>query len=140
MSQITVVGNLTAAPELRYTQSGLPVASFTVAVNRGKDDKKETDFHRCQVWREMAEHVAALEKGTRVVATGTLKQRSFETREGEKRQSWEIDVFALGSDLRFATAQVTRTDAGTPREASSPTPANSEPSTGGWAASDETPF
>jgi single stranded DNA-binding protein len=93
---ITVVGNLTSDPELRYTQNGLAVANFTIAstprsFDRASNDWKDGDalFLRASVWREFAEHVAgSLTKGSRVIATGRLKQRSYETKEGEKRTSW----------------------------------------------------
>lgn len=114
---ITVVGNLTADPELRYTQSGLAVANFTIAstprsFDRATNDWKDGDalFLRASVWREFAEHVAgSLTKGTAVIAQGRLKQRSYETAEGEKRTSIELEVESIGPDLRRATAQVTRT-------------------------------
>jgi single-strand DNA-binding protein len=114
---ITVVGNLTADPELRYTQNGLAVANFTIAstprsFDRASNDWKDGDalFLRASVWREFAEHVAgSLTKGSRVIATGRLKQRSYETKEGEKRTSIELEVDEIGPSLRYATAQVTRT-------------------------------
>lgn len=114
---ITVVGNLTSDPELRYTQSGLAVANFTIAstprsFDRASNDWKDGDalFLRASVWREFAEHVAgSLTKGSRVIATGRLKQRSYETKEGEKRTSIELEVDEIGPSLRYATAQVTRT-------------------------------
>ena len=114
---ITVVGNLTSDPELRYTQNGLAVANFTIAstprnFDRASNDWKDGDalFLRASVWREFAEHVAgSLTKGSRVVATGRLKQRSYETKEGEKRTSIELEVDEIGPSLRYATAQVTRT-------------------------------
>ncbi|MCW4459125.1 single-stranded DNA-binding protein [Microbacterium sp. MPKO10] len=113
---ITVVGNLTADPELRYTQSGLAVANFTIASTPRTFDRQANEwkdgealFLRASVWREFAEHVAgSLTKGSRVVAQGRLKQRSFETREGEKRTVIELDVDEIGPSLRYATAQVTR--------------------------------
>jgi single-strand DNA-binding protein len=113
---ITVVGNLTGDPELRYTQNGLAVANFTIAstprnFDRAANDWKDGDplFLRASVWREFAEHVAgSLTKGSRVVATGRLKQRSYETKEGEKRTSIELEVDEIGPSLRYATAQVTR--------------------------------
>jgi single-strand DNA-binding protein len=113
---ITVVGNLTSDPELRYTQGGLAVANFTIAstprsFDRASNDWKDGDalFLRASVWREFAEHVAgSLTKGSRVVATGRLKQRSYETKEGEKRTSIELEVDEIGPSLRYATAQVTR--------------------------------
>jgi single-strand DNA-binding protein len=120
---ITVVGNLTADPELRYTQNGLAVANFTIAstpkvLDRRTNEWKDGDalFLRASVWREFAEHVAgSLTKGARVIATGRLKQRSYETQQGEKRTSMELEVDEIGASLRFATAQVTRTAASTPR-------------------------
>jgi single-strand DNA-binding protein len=113
---ITVVGNLTADPELRYTQSGLAVANFTIAstprsFDRATNDWKDGEalFLRASCWREFAEHVAgSLTKGSRVIATGRLKQRSYETKEGEKRTSIELEVDEIGPSLRYATAQVTR--------------------------------
>lgn len=113
---ITVVGNLTADPELRYTQSGLAVANFTIAstprsFDRASNEWKDGEalFLRASVWREFAEHVASsLTKGSRVIAQGRLKQRSYETKEGEKRTSIELEVDEIGPSLRYATAQVTR--------------------------------
>jgi single-strand DNA-binding protein len=117
---ITVVGNLTADPELRYTQNGLAVANFTIAstprnFDRATNDWKDGEalFLRASCWREFAEHVAgSLTKGSRVVATGRLKQRSYETKEGEKRTSIELEVDEIGPSLRYATAQVTRASSG----------------------------
>lgn len=117
---ITVVGNLTADPELRYTQNGLPVANFTIAstprnFDRAANEWKDGEalFLRASVWREFAEHVAgSLTKGSRVIATGRLKQRSYETREGEKRTAIELEVDEIGPSLRYATAQVTRAAGG----------------------------
>jgi single-strand DNA-binding protein len=117
---ITVVGNLTADPELRYTQTGLAVANFTIAstprtFDRAANDWKDGDalFLRASCWREFAEHVAgSLTKGSRVIATGRLKQRSYETKEGEKRTSIELEVDEIGPSLRYATAQVTRAAGG----------------------------
>ena len=114
---ITVVGNLTSDPELRYTQNGLAVANFTIAstprsFDRASNDWKDGDalFLRASVWREFAEHVAgSLTKGSRVIATGRLKQRSYETKEGEKRTSIELEIDEIGPSLRYATAQITRT-------------------------------
>jgi single-strand DNA-binding protein len=119
---ITVVGNLTADPELRYTQNGLAVANFTIAstprtFDRASNDWKDGEalFLRASVWREFAEHVAgSLTKGSRVVATGRLRQRSYETKEGEKRTSIELEVDEIGPSLRYATAQVTRATSGGP--------------------------
>ena len=113
---VTVVGNLTADPELRYTQNGLPVANFTIASTPRNFDRQANEwkdgealFLRASVWREFAEHVAgSLTKGSRVIATGRLKQRSYETREGEKRTSIELEVDEIGPSLRYATATVIR--------------------------------
>lgn len=115
-NQQTIVGNLTSDPELRFTQSGLPVVSFTIASTPRVFDKqageyKDGDplFLRASAWRDFAEHIAnSLTKGTRVVATGRLKQNSYETKEGEKRTSIELEVDAIGPDLRYATATVVR--------------------------------
>ena len=114
---ITVIGNLTGDPELRFTPSGAAVANFTVAStprtfdcqsNEWKDG--DTLFLRCSIWREAAESVAeSLTKGTRVIVTGRLVQRSYETREGEKRTVYELQVDEVGPSLRYATAKVTRT-------------------------------
>ena len=114
---ITVVGNLTADPELRYTQSGVPVANFTIAstprtFDRASGEWKDGEalFLRASVWRDFAEHVAgSMTKGMRVIAQGNLRQRNYETREGERRTSIELDVQEIGPSLRYATAQVTRT-------------------------------
>ena len=117
---ITVVGNLTADPELRFTPSGAAVASFTVASTPRNFDRQTNEwkdgealFLRCSIWRQAAENVAeSLQRGMRVVVTGRLKQRSFETREGEKRTVIELDVDEVGPSLRYATAKVNRTQRG----------------------------
>src|SRR5688572_215385 len=111
---LTVVGNLTADPELRFTQSGAAVASFTVASTPRNFDKnsgewKDGDalFLRCNVWRQVAENVAeSLKRGNRVLVSGRLRQRSFETKEGEKRTVVELEVDEIGPSLRYATAKV----------------------------------
>jgi single-strand DNA-binding protein len=113
---ITVVGNLTADPELRYTQNGLAVANFTIASTPRTFDRQANEwkdgealFLRASCWREFAEHVAgSLTKGSRVIAQGRLKQRSYETKEGEKRTTMELEVDEIGPSLRYATASVTR--------------------------------
>lgn len=114
---VTIVGNLTAEPELRFTASGQAVTNFTVAQTPRVFSKQqnewvdgETLYVRCSVWREMAENVAeSLTKGMRVVVTGRLEARSFETRDGEKRTNWEVQVDEVGPSLRYATAKVART-------------------------------
>jgi single-strand DNA-binding protein len=113
---ITVVGNLTADPELRFTPSGAAVANFTVASTPRIYDRQsgewkdgEALFLRCNIWREAAENVAeSLTRGARVIVSGRLKQRSFETREGEKRTVVEVEVDEIGPSLRYATAKVNK--------------------------------
>src|SRR6266513_1906813 len=117
---ITVVGNLTADPELRFTPSGAAVANFTVAstqriFDRQSNEWKDGDalFMRCSIWREAAENVAeSLTRGSRVIVQGRLKQRSYETREGEKRTVVELEVDEIGPSLKYATAKVNRTQRG----------------------------
>ena len=113
---ITIVGNLTADPEMRFTPSGAAVASFTVASTPRTFDRQagewkdgETLFMPCQAWRQMAENIAeSLTKGTRVIVQGRLVQRSFTTREGENRTVVEMQVDEIGPSLRYAKAQVQR--------------------------------
>ena len=113
---ITVVGNLVADPELRWTANGAAVANFTVASTPRTFDRQanqwvdgEALFLRCSVWKEAAENVAeSLTKGMRVIVQGRLKARSYDDRDGNKRTSWEMDVDEVGPALRFATAKVTR--------------------------------
>ncbi|GLZ33077.1 single-stranded DNA-binding protein [Lentzea sp. NBRC 105346] len=117
---ITVVGNLTADPELRFTQSGAAVASFTVASTPRTFDRQsgewkdgEALFLRCNVWRQVAENVAeSLTRGSRVLVSGRLRQRSFETKEGEKRTVVELEVDEIGPSLRYATAKVNKVSRG----------------------------
>jgi single-strand DNA-binding protein len=117
---ITVVGNLTNDPELRFTPSGAAVASFTVAstprmLDKATNEWKDGDavFMRCSVWRQYAENVAeSLQKGSRVIVTGRLRQRSYETREGEKRTVMEMEVDEVGPALRYATAKVNKVQRG----------------------------
>lgn len=117
---ITLVGNLTADPELRFTPSGAAVANFTVASTPRTFDRQTNEwrdgdamFLNCAVWRQAAENVAeSLQKGMRVIVQGRLKSRSYETREGEKRTVFEIDVDEIGPALKYATAKVSRTSSG----------------------------
>ena len=117
---ITVIGNLTGDPELRFTPSGAAVANFTIAstprsFDRQSGDWKDGDtlFMRCSIWREAAENVSeTLTKGMRVIAQGRLVQRSFDTREGEKRTVVEMQVDEIGPSLRYASAQVHRASRG----------------------------
>ena len=141
---VTVVGNLTADPELRFTPSGAPVANFTVASTPRTFDKSRNEwvdgdalFMRCALWREAAENVAeTLTKGMRVIVQGRLTQRAYETREGEKRTVVELQVDEIGPSLRYATARVERTQRGGGR---APAPAT-DPWTAAPASSDEPPF
>ena len=159
---ITVVGNLTSDPELSYTQNGLAVANFTIASTPRTFDRAKNEwidgealFLRASVWREFAEHVAgSLTKGSRVIASGRLKQRSYETKEGEKRTSYELDIDEIGPSLRYATASVTRAQSqgGSQRGSAAPVeepwapsiPAAESASGDVWntpaSYSDETPF
>ncbi len=113
---ITVVGNLTDDPELRFTPSGAAVANFTVAstprtLNKQTNEWEDGEamFLRCSVWRQAAENVAeSLQKGARVIVQGRMRARTWETREGEKRTSFEIDVDEIGPSLRWATAKVAK--------------------------------
>ncbi|GAA3534368.1 hypothetical protein GCM10022222_17380 [Amycolatopsis ultiminotia] len=117
---ITVVGNLTSDPELRFTPSGAAVANFTVASTPRTLDRQtgewkdgEALFLRCNIWRQAAENVAeSLTRGARVVVQGRLKQRSFETKEGEKRTVVELEVDEIGPSLRYATAKVNKVSRG----------------------------
>lgn len=154
---ITVVGNLTNDPELRFTPSGAAVASFTVAstprvldkaTNEWKDG--ESVFMRCSVWRQYAENVAeSLQKGARVIVTGRLKQRSYETREGEKRTVMEMEVDEVGPALKYATAKVNKVqrggggfggDSGGAPAAGGDDPWASGPAAASGAGFDEPPF
>ena len=147
---ITVVGNLVEAPTIRFTTNGDAVATFTVAstprtFNRqtGEWGDKDTLFMRCSVWGETAENVAETlaDKGARVIVQGRLVQRSFETREGEKRTVVELQVDEVGPSLRYATAKVTRAQrsgGGFGGNTSSPSPQRQQTEHDPWAS--EAPF
>ena len=113
----TLIGNLTADPELRFTPSGAAVANFTVAATSRTFDKTanqwrdgEALFLRCTLWRQPAENLAeSLRRGDRVIVTGRLRQRSFDTREGDKRTTIELDVDEIGASLKFTTLKLTKT-------------------------------
>lgn len=138
---ITVIGNLTADPELRWTQAGAPVADFTVAStprtydrNAGEWRDGDTLFMRCSVWRETAENVAeSLRKGMRVIVQGRLTQRSYDTQQGERRTVVELQVDEVGPSLRRARAQVTRVQAQAASAPSASAPGSG--GAGGWAPS-----
>lgn len=159
---ITVVGNLTADPELRFTPSGAAVANFTVASTPRIYDRQsgewkdgEALFLRCNIWREAAENVAeSLTRGARVIVQGRLKQRSFETREGEKRTVFEVEVDEIGPSLRYATAKVNKVSrsggggggfgssgggGSAPRSEQKDDPWGSAPASGSFAGSDDEP-
>ena len=158
---ITMIGNLVDDPELRFTPSGAAVAKFRVAstpryldkaTNEWKDG--ESLFLQCQIWRQAAENVAeSLTKGMRVILSGRLKQRSYETKEGEKRTVFEVEVDEVGPSLRNATAKVTRTQRAAGGGAAVPAAvasfnddpwaaASTSPAGGGWGTptTDEPPF
>lgn len=113
---IPVIGNLTGDPELRYTSSGVAVVSFTVATtprvfDRAANEWKDGDslFLKCSAWRELAENIAnSFKKGDRVIAHGTLKQKNWETREGEKRSGVEVEIDEIGPSVRYATVTITK--------------------------------
>ncbi|MFN2517505.1 MAG: single-stranded DNA-binding protein [Jatrophihabitantaceae bacterium] len=158
---ITVVGNLTADPELRFTPSGAAVASFTIAstprsFDRNTNEWKDGEalFLRCSLWRQAAENAAeSLTRGMRVIAQGRLQQRSYETREGEKRTVIELQVDEIGPSLKYASAKVNKTQRGSASgggfgssgsdgggSAPADDPWGSAPAAGGAALSDEPPF
>lgn len=127
-NSVTLVGNLTDEPELRYTPSGAPVVNFRIAVNRSWTDKagerqEQTDFFSIVAWRQLGENVAeSLHKGSRVLVTGRLQSRSWETEDGSRRSVVEVQADEIGASLRFATAEVTKTT-------------RSQPASGEWGES-----
>ena len=157
----TMIGNLVSDPELRFTPSGAAVAKFTVAstpryLDKTTNEWKDGDslFLQCQIWRQAAENVAeSLTKGMRVIVSGRLKQRSYETKEGEKRTVFEVEVDEVGPSLRNATAKVTKTAraaggsntytaaAGSSQSSSTDDPWSAAPVGGGWSTtpSDDAP-
>jgi single-strand DNA-binding protein len=158
---ITVIGNLTGDPELRFTPSGAAVASFTVASTPRTLDKATNEwkdgealFLRCSIWRQAAENVAeSLQKGMRVIVSGRLQQRSYDTKEGEKRTVIELQVDEIGPSLKYATAKVNRTtrgggnggfggspSGGSSAPADDPWASSAPASSGGGWSSDEPPF
>lgn len=152
---ITVIGNLTADPELRYSQNGLAVANFTIANTPRTYDKAKGEwvdgqalFLRASVWREFAEHVAgSLTKGMRVMAQGRLTQRSYKDRDGNDRTAIELEVDEIGPSLRYATAQVTRAASNSGGQQNRPAPQQqATPNTDAWTTAggdgfgDPTPF
>jgi single-strand DNA-binding protein len=156
-TNLTMIGNLVNDPELRFTPSGAAVAKFTVAstpryLDKTTNEWKDGDslFLQCQIWRQAAENVAeSLTRGMRVIVSGRLKQRSYETKEGEKRTVFEVEVDEVGPSLRNATAKVTKTSrqAGTgytapaAETASAEDPWSAAPVGGGWSTtpSDDAP-
>ena len=158
-TNLTMIGNLVSDPELRFTPSGAAVAKFTVAstpryLDKTTNEWKDGDslFLQCQIWRQAAENVAeSLTKGMRVIVSGRLKQRSYETKEGEKRTVFEVEVDEVGPSLRNATAKVTKVarqtgggytaPAAAATTASTDDPWSAAPVGGGWSTtpSDDTP-
>ncbi|ONI62648.1 single-stranded DNA-binding protein [Microbacterium sp. CSI-V] len=144
---LTIVGNMTADPELRHTQGGVPVVGFTVASTPRVFDRQagewkdgEPLFMHCSAWREHAEHIAgSLTKGARVIVTGRLVQKSYQDREGNARTVLELEVDEIGPALRYATAVVTRARGGGQRPASGGSPVDES---GAWSvpSGEETPF
>ncbi|MGH3633006.1 MAG: single-stranded DNA-binding protein [Mycobacterium sp.] len=156
---VTIVGNLTADPELRFTPAGAAVVGFTIASTPRAFDKTSNEwkdgdalFLRCSLWRQAAENMAeSLAKGMRVIATGRLKQRTYEDREGIKRTVVELDVDEVGPSLKYVTAKVTkatRSNGGNGGGAagqgqSDPWATSTSPAGGGWTGAhsgDEPPF
>ena len=139
---ISIIGNLTADPELRFTQSGVAVASFTIASTPRKFNRQTNEwedgealFMRCSIWRDAAENVAeSLEKGSRVIASGNLKQRSFTDREGNNRTSIELDVDEVGPSLKYATAKPNKVDRRNGGRPAAPSPQGEQWNGGGQAA------
>lgn len=138
-TSLTVVGNLTEDPTLRFTPAGAAVANFTVASTPRIKDKTTNEwkdgealFMRCSVWREAAENVAeTLIRGSRVIVQGRLKQRSYETKEGEKRSVVELEVDEIGPSLRYATARVNKADRGSQQK--------SAPAENAWSGMEDSP-
>ncbi len=160
-TNLTMIGNLVSDPELRFTPSGAAVAKFTVAstpryLDKTTNEWKDGDslFLQCQIWRQAAENVAeSLTKGMRVIVSGRLKQRSYETKEGEKRTVFEVEVDEVGPSLRNATAKVTKVarqtgggytaPAAAATTASTDDPWSAAPVGGGWSTTpseDAPPF
>lgn len=141
---ITVIGNLTADPELRFTPQGVAVANFTVASTPRTYDKNTSSwvdgdalFLRCNIWREAAENVTeSLGRGDRVIVSGRLQQRSYETKEGEKRTVMELTVDEIGPSLKWATAKVNRIQrSGSGAQRQQQRPANEDP----WGSAPDYP-
>jgi single-strand DNA-binding protein len=158
-TQITIVGNLVADPELRFTPAGQPVATFRVASTPRVRDAASGEwrdgdslFLTCNVWRQAAENVAeSLQRGMRVIVSGRLRQRNYETKEGEKRTVYEVEVDDVGPSLRNASAKVTRANRSSGGFSGGGQGGGNQPSSGGgrpedpWASdsggySDEPPF
>lgn len=151
---ITIVGNLTADPELRYTPNGHAVANFTIASTPRLFDRKSGDwkdgeplFLRTSAWRSVGEHVTqSLKKGMRVIAHGRLRQRSYETEEGQRRTAYELELDEIGPSLRYATATVERVPSGGSGQSRTPQQPDQWAQSAGddWAQGgmydDQTPF
>ena len=135
LPEVTIAGALTSDPEIKYLDSGACVANFTVAANDRRFDREKSawvdgsaTFLRCSVWNQMGEHVAeSLFKGTRVLVSGVLKQRKWETDAGEKRSALELAVSEVGASLKFATTAVKKAERSTENTAPSTSPTDDEP-------------
>lgn len=141
MATVTIVGNLTDTPELKYTAQGKAVANFTIAETHrqrqpdGTYQETGTTFWRCTLWDAQAENITeSLQKGFRVLAVGDARQRSFETRDGEKRTVTEVTVTEIGPSLKWATAQVHKTGGKPPQKPAQPQTPDL------WGDDSETPF
>jgi single-strand DNA-binding protein len=142
---VTIIGNLTADPDLRYTAQGAAVANFSVASTPRTFDKASGEYKdgqplymRCNLWRQPAEHaVESLSRGDRVIVTGRLRQRSFETREGDKRTVVELEVDEIGPSLRYATAKVAKAERGSSKPAGQP---GGDPWPTAAASEEDSPF
>lgn len=145
---ITVVGNVTNDPELRFTPSGAAVANMTVAVtprkksadgNEWVNDEERTTFYRCTAWRQLAENIAeSIQKGTRVIVQGRFSARNWETKEGEKRTSFDLQIDAVGPELRWATSKVIKAAKGGFSQGGPTDDPWSAPSDAAWTAPPQT--
>ena len=145
MTQLTIVGNLTDAPELRFTAQGKAVANFTVAVSKRIKDGNDwkdgpSSFYRCSLWDAQAENMAeSLTRGQRVIVVGEIAQRSYETNTGEKRSVFEVAATEVGPSLKWATAKVEKTAKSGPRRDSAPQTPDPAPDDPWGTATDEAP-
>jgi single-strand DNA-binding protein len=146
LPEITIVGTLVADPEIRFTPTGAAVANFTIAANDRRYDKtsgewvdKGATFLRCSIWRQAAENIAeSLTKGTRVLVTGVLRQREWETRDGEKRYAFDVEATEVGASLKWAAVKITKATRTTTASEATGDPSTDQPTPEGCA--DKPPF